>query len=264
MRDIVLAFGRSLRSLLRADIFWHLIWPGLAAAVLWTVVGVFSWAAIIDGVMTWLTGLSWVGTWLQGSEVAAGVVLILVKIAVFFAFVPLIYVTAAVLVAVVALPLMLERVAKKDYADLEQRLGGSTVGSAWNALVATAWFLGGLILSLPFWLIPGVALIVSVLLTGWLNQRAFGYDALMLHADREEFARLREDRRMPMLVLGGSTALLAYVPFVNLVAPAFAGLTFVHFMLESLRRERATRGITLLDPDPESLTQTSNLPRINE
>lgn len=258
MRDIVLAFGRSLRSLLRADIFWHLIWPGLAAAVLWTVAAVLSWAAIIDGIMGWLGGLTWIGSWLEGSEVAAGVMLILVKIAVFLAFIPLIYVTAAVLVAVVALPLMLERVARRDYADLEQRLGGSTVGSAWNALVATAWFLGGLILSLPFWLIPGVGLIVSVLLTGWLNQRAFGYDALMLHADREEFARLRDERRMPMLVLGGSTAMLAYIPFVNLVAPAFAGLAFVHFMLESLRRERATRGVMLLDPAP------SNLPRISE
>lgn len=258
MRDIVLAFGRSLRSLLRADIFWHLIWPGLAAAVLWTVAAIFSWAVIIDGIMGWLLGLTWVGSWIESSEVVAGVVLILVKIAVFLAFVPLIYVTAAILVAVVALPLMLERVAKRDYADLEQRLGGSTVGSAWNALVATAWFLGGLILSLPFWLIPGVGLIVSVMLTGWLNQRAFGYDALMLHADREEFSRLRVERRMPMLVLGGSTALLAYIPFVNLLAPAFAGLTFVHFMLETLRRERVSNGVMLLDPEP------SNLPRINE
>lgn len=258
MGDILLAFGRSLRSLLRADIFWHLIWPGLAAAVLWTVAGIFSWAVIIDGIMGWLHGLTWVGGWLEGSEVVAGVVLILVKIAVFLAFVPLIYVTAAILVAVVALPLMLERVARRDYADLEQRLGGSTVGSAWNALVATAWFLGGLILSLPFWLIPGVGLIVSVLLTGWLNQRAFGYDALMLHADRDEFSRLRVERRMPMLVLGGSTALLAYIPFVNLLAPAFAGLAFVHFMLEALRRERVSNGVVLLDPAP------SNLPRINE
>lgn len=248
MGEIFLALGRSLRSLMRADIFWHLIWPGIAAAVAWTVVGVASWAAIIDALMGWIGGLSWVGSWLEGSEVAAGIVLILVKIAVFLAFIPLIYVTAAVLVAVVALPLMLERVARRDYADLEQRLGGSTAGSAWNALMATVWFLCALILSLPFWLIPGVGLIVSVLLTGWLNQRAFGYDALMLHADQDEFRRLRSDQRMPMLVLGGGTAMLAYVPVVNLVAPAFAGLAFVHFMLESLRRERITHGVTLLDP----------------
>ena len=85
--------------------------------------------------MTWLGGLSWVGSWLNGSELAAGVVLILVKIAVALGFVPLIYLTAAVLVAVVALPMMLERVARRDYSDLEQRHGGSNLGSIWNAII---------------------------------------------------------------------------------------------------------------------------------
>lgn len=114
MGSIFLALGRSLRSLFRADIFWHLIWPGLLATVLWTGLAIVSWAAIIDTVMTWLGGLSWVGSWLNGSELAAGVVLILVKIAVALGFVPLIYLTAAVLVAVVALPMMLERVDRKS------------------------------------------------------------------------------------------------------------------------------------------------------
>jgi uncharacterized protein involved in cysteine biosynthesis len=153
-------------------------------------------------------------------------------------------------VAVVALPLMLERVAVHDYADLEQRRGGSNAGSAWNGIVAGVLFVVGLIVTLPLWLIPGLGLVATVALTGWLNQRAFGYDALMLHADRGELARLPRLLRQPMLLLGGACALLAYVPFVNFVAPAFCGLAFVHFMLESLRRERAARGVTVLDAVP--------------
>ena len=62
--------------------------------------------------MNWIGSLSWLSDWLASSDLAAGILLILVKIAVALPFVPLIYVTAAVLVAVVALPLMLERVAK--------------------------------------------------------------------------------------------------------------------------------------------------------
>jgi uncharacterized protein involved in cysteine biosynthesis len=95
-----------------------------------------------------------------------------------------------------------------------------------------------------------VALVVPVLATGWLNQRLFGYDALMNHADRDELVRLRQELRSPMLLLGGSTALLAYVPVLNLVAPAFAGLAFAHFMLEALRRERLKNGVSILDPQP--------------
>lgn len=260
MRSILLAFGRSLRSLARRDVLWHLLWPGLAATLLWVGIGVASWTTVVTAIMDWIAGLSWVGSWLSASEAAAAVTLILVKIAVAFLFVPLIYLTAAVVVAVVALPMMLERVARKDYADLEMRRGGSNLGSAWNALAAGGLFMLALVASLPLWLIPGVGLVVSVLLAGWLNQRAFGYDALMLHADRDELARLPKALRMPMLVLGGSSALLAYVPVLNLVAPAFAGLAFVHFMLEALRRERAANGVVILDPAPAA----KSLPRTVE
>lgn len=261
MRSILLAFGRSLRSLMRRDVLWHLLWPGLLSTVLWVSVGIASWSAVVAGIMDWIEQTRWIGAWVTASEVTAAVMLILVKIALAFAFVPLIYVTAAVIVATVALPMMLERVARKDYADLELRRGGTNLGSVWNTLVATAVFVGILLLSLPLWLIPGVGLVVPILLTGWLNQRAFGYDALMLHADREELARLPKALRMPMLALGGAAALLAYIPFVNLVAPAFAGLAFVHYMLEALRRERIERGVTLLDPAPAA---SGTLPRSME
>jgi uncharacterized protein involved in cysteine biosynthesis len=143
-------------------------------------------------------------------------------------------------------------VAVRDYADLELRRGGTNLGSAWNGMVAGVLFVIGLLVSLPFWLIPGVGLVATIALTAWLNQRAFGYDALMLHADRSELARLPRLLRQPMLLLGGACALLAYVPLVNLLAPAFCGLAFVHFMLESLRRERIERGVTVLDALPGS------------
>ncbi|NMG33016.1 hypothetical protein GRF61_00955 [Azoarcus sp. TTM-91] len=259
MRDILLAFGRGLRSLARRDIFWHLVWPGVVAALVWLVAAIFSWTALVTAAMGWIEGWALVGGWLDSSEVFAAVTLIMVKLAIALAFVPLIYLTAAILVAAIALPMMLERVAQRDYTDLELRRGGSNLGSAWNAIAASVLFLAGLLVSLPFWLIPGVGLVASVLLTGWLNQRAFGYDALMLHADAQEMRRLRAAQRMPMLVLGGCCALLAYIPLVNLVAPAFSGLAFVHFMLETLRRERQRNGVTLLDPEPEVSTLPERL-----
>ncbi len=249
MKDILVAVGRAGRSLLRRDIFWHLLWPGLAAMVVWSVIAVMLWTPVTEGLFAWVAGWSFVGTWLSASEAAAAVMLVLIKIAVALLVVPLIYVTAALLVATIALPLMLERIGRTDYADIEQRRGGSNVGSAWNSIVAGGLFVLALLVSLPFWLIPGVGLLASVVLTGWLNQRAFGYDALMLHADRDELARLRSDWRPQMLLLGGGCSLLAYVPFVNLLAPAFAGLAFVHYMLETLRRHRLQHGVTVLDAD---------------
>lgn len=257
MKEILLAFGRAFRSLWRRDIFWHLVWPGLVAVALWVTIGVLQWDAMIGTLLAWLHAVPLIGDWLTTSEAAAAIVLVLLKVGLALAFVPLIYVTAALLVAVVALPLMLERVGRKDYADLEQRRGGSNFGSGLNALTSALMFLVALLASLPFWLIPGVGLIASVLLTGWLNQRAFGYDALMLHADADELRRLRAEQRLPMLALGGACALLAYVPILNLIAPAYSGLAFVHFMLEALRRERMRNGVTILDATPKPLPRTN-------
>ena len=77
-----------------------------------------------------------------------------------------------------------------------------------------------------------------MLLTAWMNQKAFGYDALMLHGDKQEMPRLRKRHSAALLGLGVGCALLAYVPVLNLFAPAFCGLAFVHYLLEALRRER--------------------------
>ncbi|THF61587.1 EI24 domain-containing protein [Pseudothauera rhizosphaerae] len=250
MQPIFVSLARALRSLGQRGILWQLIWPGLAAAVLWLVVGILSWATLVESLVAWVEGLSWVGPWIGESELAGGVLLVLAKVLVFLLFIPLIYVTAAVLVGVVALPIILERVALREYGELERRRGGSNLGSAWNSVLAAVLFIVGLLVSLPFWLIPGVGLVASVALTAWLNQKAFGYDALMLHADTIEMQTLRRDLRPPMLLLGGLCALLAYVPFVNIVAPAFCGLAFVHYLLEALRRERTERGVSILDPLP--------------
>ena len=83
-----------------------------------------------------------------------------------------------------------------------------------------------------------------------LQQRSHVDDSRqMLTQKLQLLQRLRDDWRPQMLLLGGGSALIAYVPVINLVAPAYAGLTFVHYMLETLRRHRLKYGVTVLDAD---------------
>jgi hypothetical protein len=112
------------------------------------------------------------------------------------------------------------------------------MGSLGNTVRATIRYVLILLVSIPFWWIPGVALFVPLFATGWLNQRIFGYDALMTHADRDELVRLRKTLRFRLLWLGIGTALLIYIPILNIAASAFSSLAYVHYLLEALRRER--------------------------
>ncbi len=237
--NFFLAFSRAFRSLFHKKVFLHLLWPSLVAIAIWGAVGYFSWDWLTSGIFNWVENWPWIGKRIGGSEIASGTALLMIKMIIFIAYLPLIYVTSSIILGAFALPLILEFIAKKEYPDIEQRHGGTNAGSIWNTTTATLVFIAALVFSLPFWLIPGVGFIVPMLLVSWFNQRTYGYDALVLHADKEEIRAVQQKLRAPMMVIGICCSLLLYVPLLNLLAPAFTGLTFVHYLLGNLRKLRA-------------------------
>lgn len=235
MEDVLRAFGRAVRSLTQPAMLWHLIWPTLVAVALW---GALAWLFWSD-LAAWLMGLPWMAGLLETGESLATAAAAATHVVLALLLLPLVYASAVLLAATVALPLMLERVARRDYPQLERRGGGTLAGSLGNALAALAVYLLGLLLTLPLWLIPGLGLVVLVLWSAYLNQRTYRYDALMAHADAREMHALIRARRSDLMMVGIGAGLLAYVPVINLVAPAFAGLAFVHYCLAALKRWRA-------------------------
>lgn len=247
MSLVIQALVRALRSLTRGDVIWHLVWPGLLSLAIWALLAMLFWGSVVGGVMGWMSGWEWLDNWISSSEFGAGFLMVLVHIVIALLILPLVYVTAALIVAGVALPMMLERVAATDYRQLEQRHGGTQVGSVMNAVSTGALFVLALLVSLPLWLVPGLGILIPLLLTAWLNRRAFRYDALMMHGDREEMKRIPQQNASGLLMLGVGCAALGYVPILNLFAPAFCGLAFVHYLLEALQQERQKSGWVVLD-----------------
>lgn len=239
MNEVLNAFGRALRSLSRPSMFWHLIWPSLAALAIWGVLGWFFWDDASAKLLALFNDWPWLHKLMDKAQFLSVAALATANIFLALLFVPLVYATALVLVALVALPLMLERVGAAEYADLERRNGGTLAGSAVNTLAALGLYLLVLLLSLPLWLIPGVGLVLPVVLSAYLNQRAYRYDALMQHADSQEMRALVIKERRGLWLVGIVSGLLAYVPLVNLAVPAFSGMAFVHYCLGALRRQRS-------------------------
>ncbi len=241
MNEVLGAFGRGLRSLTRPSMFWHLIWPTLAALLLWIVLGWFFWADASALLLAWFDKWPWLQGMMDSTQFLSVAALASANIFLALLFVPLVYATALMLVALVALPLMLDRVGAAEYADLEKRNGGTLAGSAGNAVMALAIYLVVLIATLPLWLIPGLGLILTVVLSAFLNQRAYRYDALMQHADGGEMREIFKRERGGLWLVGIVSGLLAYVPVLNLVVPAYSGLAFVHYCLGALRRRRGAQ-----------------------
>ena len=235
MMEVFAAFTRSLRDLTRADVLWQAIWPPLVALSLWIAVAVAVWAhgvALMSSIVPQLpwSGWEWVAHW-------AAVFLLLA------AFASLVYFTAIVLVAVFALPRLINLVAARDYPELGRHGENVFWGSLGNTLVSGAIFMVGCMAMLPLLLIPGALLVLPLLWGSWFNQRTFRFDALAEHATPVELQALIRENRSRFYFAGLGTAAAAHVPLVNLLVPAFTALVFVHVGLAALRRKRQEGGI---------------------
>ena len=235
------AFGAllyGLANLLHPRMLWLMVWPMLVALALWGAVAAAFWgrlaAALADLFRGWVEpAAAFVRLDFGDATVIAAYVVL------FLLFVPLVYLTALVILGIFGMPKMVEHVASRSFPTLERRRGGSVAGSLWNTLVALAGMVLFFLVSLPLWFLPPLWPLIPLAIFAWVNQRLLRYDAVSEHADRQEMARLFRRRRGAMLTLGLALALVAYVPFVGLVAPVVFGLAFIRYLLGALAELRA-------------------------
>jgi hypothetical protein len=236
---------------------------GLAAAL-----GYFFWepalaslraaleeSALLEPLFAWLRAIG-AGGW---SSVLVPLVVVALAVPVF--------VVASLLVASLLMtPAIVRLVAARRFARLEARRGGSLLSSVATSLGCTAVAFAALVLSVPFWFVPPLVLVLPPLIWGWLTYRVFAYDVLVVHASRGERLRLLADERWPLLamgivcgMLGAAPSLLWAVSALALVfAPllivvsiwlytlvfAFSSLWFAHYLLAALERLRRGEAAT--------------------
>jgi hypothetical protein len=216
---------------------WLMIWPVLVALAIWgTVVFVFWTQAAL-----WVAGQlrQWIETaTLFISWDASAAALFGAKVIIVLMLVPLVQLTALLILGVFGLPAMVEHVSSRRFAQLARRRGGSFAGSLWNSVVALAGMVVLGLVTLPLWLLPPLWPIIPVVILGWVNQRVLRYDALAEHASADEMRAIFAANRGSLFLLGFVLALVAYVPMFGFFAPVLFGLWFIHFLLEQLQKWR--------------------------
>ena len=241
MTEVMLALIRSMGTLARSRVWLMMVGPALVALIVWIGLTIFLLDSLIAGFielppMSWLTG--WGAVWLAKLFAVLGGWLLILAAA---------YVTAMLLAAIFVLPLLLNYVAASDYPELARMGKDSVTASTWNSISAAALFIVGWVATLPFWLVPGLGLILPLFWMAWLNRRTFAYDALAVHATDEEWRELRRRHAAPLLMLGITLALVAHIPFVGLLAPTLAALAYIHYALEALRKMRQGAIVTIIE-----------------
>ncbi|HMH18076.1 MAG TPA: EI24 domain-containing protein [Burkholderiales bacterium] len=238
MERILEALARAFGSLLHPRMLWLMVWPVLVALAIWVAFAALYWGAAarwIDGQLHQWPFYEWAVSIWPLTLVAAWFAWLLLL----FLFIPMVLITAVLIISVVSMPAMATHVGERDYAEIARRKGGTFIGSIWNAVAALVFF--GLLfaVTLPLWLIPLLWPVLPIALFGYFNQRVFRYDALAEHGSAAEIAEIIRRRRGELFLLGVALALIGHIPLVGFFMPVYGGLVFIHYGLARLAELRS-------------------------
>ncbi len=237
MSSILESLAGAFRSLFSLRMLWLMIWPVLAALILWTVLAIVFWVPL-QHAWLWLYDYFGIAQWLTDIE-PAWIGAALRTLLYLMLFVPLVMLTALVLTAIFGMDAMVNTVSGRFFPTLDKRRGGGMIGSTANAFTAVVVYIGFWIVTLPLWLLGPVGAVIPIITAGYLNQRLFRYDALAIHADALELKAVIEENKSKLWMLGILLGLVQFVPLLNFFAPVFTGLAFIHYCLRKLEDKRA-------------------------
>jgi uncharacterized protein involved in cysteine biosynthesis len=237
MSEITKALLRGFASLLHPRMLLLLLWPVAIALVFWLGLAFAFWsqaAAWLQLQFDQSAAIGWAITVWPLSLLASHLAWILLVLL----FIPLVLITAVLIIGVFAMPVMVGVVAERTYPGLVRMQGGTFAGSLWNGVVTLVWLALLILLSLPLWFFPLFWPVLPILLFAYLNQRVFRYDALYEHATGWEMETLIRRHRRELFLLGVVVALFGLIPLLGFLAPVYGGLAFIHYCLARLAQLR--------------------------
>jgi len=237
MSEITKALLQAFFSLLHPRMLLLMLWPVLVALLLWLGLAFAFWsqaAAWLQLQFDQSAAIGWAISIWPLALIATHLAWILLALL----FIPLVLITAVLIIGVFAMPMMVGLVAERAYPGLARRQGGGFAGGLWNSVAALAWLALLVLLSLPLWFFPLLWPVLPIVLFGYLNQRVFRYDALAEHATSWELETLIHRHRRELFLLGVVVALFGLIPLLGFFAPVYGGLAFIHYCLTLLTQLR--------------------------
>ena len=233
----------------------------LIVALSW-LLGYLYWDIAVTSVRGWLDASSWLAVvwrWLEGVGLP-DLKTVVAPLLVIFSVTPLVVVACLLAVSFLMTPALTRLVADRRFAGLQRKHGGTLALSLWWTFLSLLLALGALLLTLPMWLVPPLAMVLPALIWGWLTYRVMAFDVLAEFASADERHTLMARHRMSLLGMGVVTGLMGAAPslvwasgalfaaaFVILVPVAiwiytlvfaFSSLWFAHFALAALQTLR--------------------------
>ena len=270
MRLFLDSFWRALAYCLMPRVMLLSLLPLAMLLVLSVSWGYFYWAPTQDWVRDMLASwqlLQGMMDWLQDNG-AGELQAVMVPLVVIFAITPILVVISLLAVSLMMTPALVDLVVQRRFAHLALKRGGTTWTSLAWTVGSTVIALVAMLISLPLWVVPPLMFIVPPLIWGWLSYRVMVYDALVLHASREERLTIGRQHRAWLLMMGVLTGYMGALPslvwasgavfaaaflvliplaiWIYALVFAFTSLWFTHYSLGALEALRAESGTVVM------------------
>jgi hypothetical protein len=267
MKIFMDSFWRALAYCLHPKVILLSLLPLILMAVIVTGLGMMYWDLALNTVRTGMEGspvMAWAWTWLERVGLM-NLKAVLAPLVIILAVTPVVMIMSLLAVSFMMTPALVSLVCARRFPNLERKRGGSLWQSVLWTLMSVILAMGVMILTLPLWWIPPLAILLPALIWGWLTYRVMTYDVLAEHASAQERVELMRRFRLQLLGMGVLTGAMGAAPslvwasgalfaaaFVILIPIAvwiytfvfiFSALWFVHFLLlalSSLREEPMT------------------------
>ncbi len=237
------ALGHAVKSQLQPKMLALLAVPFVLSLLVWAGVAWFVWDPLVASLGNYLFGSGslgklnqWIASWGLPAPKSW-----FPQFATFMLILPLMFVSAVIVMSVLAMPFVIRHLEKSNYSQVQRRGVLAVFNSLGNSLKSLIIFVVGYICTIPLWLIPPLILVVPWLWWGWLNSRILRLDSLLEHATKQERKHLIKANKNDYRLLGLAVGALNYIPPLFIVAPVFGALAFGHYSLDSLQRHRQSQ-----------------------
>ena len=262
MKLLIDSFWRALAYCLHPKVILLSLLPLILMAVIVTGLGAMYWDLAVNTVRTGMEDspvMGWAWAWL-GRVGLMNLKTVLAPLVIILAVTPLVMIMSLLAVSFMVTPALVSLVGTRRFPNLERKRGGSLWQSVLWTLMSVNLAICALILTLPLWWLPPLAILLPALIWGWLTYRVMSYDVLAEHASGQERIELMKRHRFQLLGMGVLSGAMGAAPslvwasgalfaaaFVILIPVAvwiytlvfiFSALWFVHFLLLALSKLR--------------------------
>jgi len=245
MEPILKAFQESLKSFCLLRVWLMVLFPPLLTLLLWGIGIALFWSQIANLVDVSMVSPVFIEQYLSFAKDFIYILLpffrILWIVALLFLLLGLIFATSLLITSGIIIPALLNRIQKVQYPHLH-KIGNTHFFKSFMHSLRITFEVGIIfVISLPLWVLPGISVLISGFLTGYLGAKVFPYEILSEYASPEEMKLISKKYRKNFIGVGMLAFLTNFFPLAFLFSPVFTALIFIHLCFDLLTQTRHQR-----------------------